>query len=61
MHLLKIPQLYQYIRGTSKKPLYITAGIELQKAVENIQSMLGEHRIPTILKIVDSLSKSSKV
>ena len=49
-------------RGTSKKPLYITAaGIELQKAAEDIQNMFGEHRIPTILKIVDSLSKSSKV
>lgn len=45
-------------RGESKKPLFITAiGIELQDALQKIESMDGEYRIPTLLKELDRLTK----
>lgn len=45
-------------RGESKKPLFITAiGIELDDAVQKIESMNGEYRIPTLLKELDRLTK----
>jgi len=45
-------------RGKSKKPLFITAiGIELQDALQKIESMDGEYRIPTLLKELDRLTK----
>jgi deoxyinosine 3'endonuclease (endonuclease V) len=45
-------------RGKSLRPLYITsAGINLQKASENIQKMHGFHRIPMLLKRVDFLAR----
>lgn len=45
-------------RGESKNPLFITSiGIDVDKAVEYINSMAGEHRIPTLLKHLDSLTK----
>lgn len=46
------------LRGESKKPLFITAiGIELKDAVQKIQNMDGEFRIPTLLKELDRLTK----
>ena len=45
-------------RGRSKKPLFVTAaGISFSEAATNIQSMHGNHRIPTLLKMVDQLSR----
>lgn len=45
-------------RGDSKKALFITSvGIDLDSAYENIKSMHGKYRMPTILQIVDSKSK----
>lgn len=45
-------------RGRSRKPLYVTAaGMDALQAAKNIQSMPGPHRIPTMLKLVDSLSR----
>ena len=45
-------------RGRSKKPLFVTsAGISLTRAATNIQMMHGDHRIPTLLKLVDQLSR----
>ncbi len=45
-------------RGESKNPLFITAeGIEVKKAAELIKNMHGEFRIPTLLKVVDQLSR----
>lgn len=41
-------------RGTSMNPLYVTAaGIEPGAAFEHINSMDGEHRMPTLLKLLD--------
>jgi len=46
------------LRGSSKKPLYITsAGIDLKEAAECVQKMHGTHRIPSILKAVDHLAR----
>jgi deoxyribonuclease V len=47
-------------RGKSQSPLFISsAGIELPDAISAIQKMEGEHRIPTLLKRVDRLSRSA--
>ena len=48
-------------RGTSKKPLYITAvGIDELEAKALILKMHGEYRMPTLLKLVDYLGKQSE-
>lgn len=47
------------LRGESKKPLYITSlGIDLEEAAKDIKSMHGEFRMPTLLKIVDQLTRT---
>jgi len=46
-------------RGKSSRPLWVTAtGIDEIKAAECVRSLHGNYRIPTILKLVDRLSKS---
>ncbi len=48
------------LRGTSKKPLFVSAkGIELQAAAAHVQSMAGEFRIPTLLTAVDRLCRDT--
>lgn len=45
-------------RGDSCKPLFISAaGVELDEAAENVRSMHGNFRIPTLLKMADRLSR----
>lgn len=45
----------EVLRGESRKALYVTAlGIDLDEASEKIQTMHGDFRIPTVLKLVDS-------
>jgi deoxyribonuclease V len=45
-------------RGSSRRPLYITAaGMSQQAAADAIAGMHGAHRIPTLLKAADRLSK----
>jgi len=47
------------LRGGSSRPLLVTAaGMDLRVAADCIQSMHGEHRIPTLLKRADQLSRS---
>ena len=47
-------------RGQSKKPLYVTAmGISVAEAARHIESMHGDHRLPTLLKQVDQLCRRS--
>lgn len=49
----------QVLRGQSLRPLYITAvGIALEEAALLIENMHGTHRIPTLLKMLDSLSRA---
>jgi deoxyribonuclease V len=43
-------------RGTGSRPLYVTAaGIDPDIAAAHVERMHGAHRLPTLLKAVDSL------
>lgn len=54
-------QSVELLRGISMKPLYVTSiGVELKKAAHDIGFMHGEHRIPTIIKKADSLSRGQR-
>ncbi len=45
-------------RGGSSRPLYVTAiGLEVEDAVKAVCRMHGAHRIPTMLTLVDRLSR----
>lgn len=46
------------LRGASKKPLYITTTGELDAARQNIVSMHGDFRLPTLLKRVDTICRA---
>lgn len=47
------------LRGNSKSPLYITAvDMDIHVAAQHIKNMHGEHRMPTLLKQVDTLTKT---
>lgn len=49
------------LRGTSQVPLFVTAvGIDLAEAAEGVRRMHGAHRIPTLLKRVDRLSRDGQ-
>ena len=45
------------LRGVSKRPLYVTSTGDALLAAEAVQSMAGESRIPTLLKLVDQLAR----
>lgn len=46
------------LRGTSRKPLYVTAiGADAEYAARSVQGMAGQHRIPEMLRITDRLSR----
>ncbi len=48
----------ELLRGSSKNPLYISSnGIEIGRAFECIKYMHGNHRIPTLLQILDTKTK----
>jgi deoxyribonuclease V len=48
------------LRGKSQKPLFVTArGIDKESAASFVAQMHGEHRLPTLVKWVDSLARSS--
>ena len=47
-------------RGASRVPLWISsAGMTVATAAENVRSMHGEHRIPTLLGMVDRLARKA--
>lgn len=49
----------EVLRGASKRPLFVTAaGIDAHEAAARIEAMHGSSRIPTLLKLVDGLSRS---
>lgn len=49
----------EILRGGSERPLFITSiGIDYRCAADHVQSMAGEHRMPTMLKTVDRLSRN---
>jgi deoxyribonuclease V len=48
----------QVYRGQSQQPLLVTAiGVDVDEAAENVRQMHGEHRIPSLLKQLDTLSR----
>jgi deoxyribonuclease V len=48
----------EVLRGQSLQPLYVTsAGIDVDDAAANVRAMHGDHRIPTLLKQLDTLSR----
>ena len=52
----------ELLRGGSERPLFISSiGIEYQAAADHVQSMSGDHRIPTLLKMVDRLSRTGGI
>jgi deoxyribonuclease V len=52
---------FEVFRSNSQRPLYVTAiGISNEAAKSLIEKMHGQYRIPTMLKIVDKLSKQTK-
>jgi deoxyribonuclease V len=47
-------------RGESEKPLFVSSiGIEVSQTAACVQVMHGQHRIPTLLKAVDSLARGT--
>ena len=52
------PQVAPVLRGQSQNPLYITSvGLPLVQAAALVQQMHGEYRFPTLLKVLDDLTK----
>jgi deoxyribonuclease V len=48
----------EVLRGKSDRPLYVTAmGLSIDDAAMAVHSMHGEHRIPTLLKELDRLTR----
>lgn len=49
----------EVLRGQSERPLYVTAvGMPREEAAAGIRAMAGEYRIPTLLKQLDSLTRT---
>jgi deoxyribonuclease V len=50
----------EVLRGTSKKPLYVSSiGLDIEIAAQCITNLVGEYRMPNILKKLDQKTKSS--
>jgi deoxyribonuclease V len=48
----------EVFRGKSQKPLFVSAvGIHLEMAAEAVQKMHGNFRFPTLLKLLDDVTK----
>lgn len=49
-------------RAGSRRPLYVTAvGMDANEAQHLVAGMCGAHRMPTLLRLVDRLSKTSAI
>jgi deoxyribonuclease V len=47
------------LRGASQRPLFVTsAGIQVKEAAACVRRMHGDHRIPTILALVDHAARA---
>lgn len=54
------PKQWQIYRGNSTKPLFVSAlGMNNEFAINVISNMAGEHRIPKLLKLADTLCRRS--
>jgi deoxyribonuclease V len=46
------------LRGTSKRPLYVTAaGMEVSAAAQRVRGMAGRYRIPDLARMADRLAR----
>jgi deoxyribonuclease V len=53
--------MIEVIRGTSTRPLFVTAiGIDPALAADHVRAMHGDHRIPTLLGLVDGLARGHR-
>lgn len=51
----------EVLRGSSRDPLFVTsAGADLGQVAHAVREMHGPHRIPTMLKRVDALSRGRR-
>jgi len=51
-------EVREVLRGSSQRPLYVSAvGLAVDEAAEQVRTMHGEHRIPTLLARVDQLCR----
>ncbi len=49
------------LRGSSENPLFVSCiGIDKKTVLEKINLLHGEHRMPTILKLLDTVTKTEK-
>lgn len=48
------------LRGDSKSPLYITSTGDVHSAADAVKHMDGPYRIPTLLKLADSLARGTR-
>ena len=56
-----IDSKYEIYRGSSRKPLYVTViGIDIEQAKRNILAMHGKFRLPTMIKRVDQMCRSTR-
>jgi deoxyribonuclease V len=56
-----IADQFRLYRGDSDKPLFVTcAGLAIDEARRCVSAMHGKHRIPTLLRAVDRLSRNAK-
>ena len=52
------PQVAPVLRGQSQNPLYVTSvGLPVAEAARLVATMHGEYRFPTLLKLLDDLTK----
>jgi deoxyribonuclease V len=58
----QIDSVFSILRGNSTKPLFVTCeGYNLEEAKRNIISMHGQYRIPTLLKLADSICREKAI
>lgn len=49
------------LRGGSRRPLWVSSqGLDLEEAARRVQGMHGEHRLPTMLKLADTICRTSR-
>ena len=49
------------LRGSSEKPLFVSCiGLDKEIVLEKVALLHGEHRMPTILKLLDAVTKTEK-
>jgi len=55
-----IDEAFAVRRGGSKRPLYVTSvGFNNELAKQYVKTIHGEHRLPTLLKLVDQLARDN--